>query len=190
MDTTFRLETERLYLRCYQPEDSPWYFAMCQRNRAHLTRYESENVVMTVHSQAEAESVIQGFIEDWNADNCYFIGAFDRQTGEFAANIYAAPINRNLPEFEVGYFADVAHEGRGYVSEALQGALRMLFGDLQAQRVRLACDDTNQRSARVAERCGFTLEGHLRQTKRAADGTFSGTLLYGLLRSEYFDNVT
>jgi aminoglycoside 6'-N-acetyltransferase len=37
----------------------------------------------------------------------------------------------------------------------------------------------------VAERAGFVREGHLRQNKLNADGSVSGTLLYGLLRSEY-----
>jgi aminoglycoside 6'-N-acetyltransferase len=37
----------------------------------------------------------------------------------------------------------------------------------------------------VAERCGFTQEGHLRETKRNTDGTISGTLYYGLLRREF-----
>ena len=31
-----RIETERLYLRCYEAGDGPWYYAMSQQNRSHL----------------------------------------------------------------------------------------------------------------------------------------------------------
>ena len=44
------LETERLYLRPYQAGDGPLYFAMGQKNRAHLARYEADNVVLAINS--------------------------------------------------------------------------------------------------------------------------------------------
>ena len=59
------------------------------------------------------------------------------------------------------------------------------FEHLKAHRVRLECDDSNVRSHRVAERCGMVKEGHIRENKKNPDGTLSGTLHYGLLRSEF-----
>jgi RimJ/RimL family protein N-acetyltransferase len=63
-------------------------------------------------------------------------------------------------------------------------ALSFLFAESGARRVRLECDDTNERSARVAERCGFKLEGHLRENHLRPDGTITGTLLFGMLAGE------
>jgi aminoglycoside 6'-N-acetyltransferase len=94
-------------------------------------------------------------------------------------------VNWDLPEFEIGYFADVDHEGLGFVTEAVQGTLHFIFEHLQAHRVSLRCDDTNVRSGSVAERCGFVREGHLRESKKNPDGTFSGTLCYGLLKGDF-----
>jgi RimJ/RimL family protein N-acetyltransferase len=37
----------------------------------------------------------------------------------------------------------------------------------------------------VAERCGLVRERHFRENKRNPDGTMSGTLVYGLLKSEF-----
>jgi len=76
------------------------------------------------------------------------------------------------------------HEGRGFITEAVQATLRFIFEHLGAHRVRIHCDDTNERSYRVAERCGFVREGHIRENKRHPDGTKSGTLYFGLLKSE------
>jgi RimJ/RimL family protein N-acetyltransferase len=180
-----RFETERLYLRCYEPGDGAWFYPMSRRNRAHLSRYESENVIMTVQDEAGAEETVRQLAADWAARNCFFLGAFDRATGEFVAQVYVGPVSWALPEYEIGYIADVDHEGRGFVAEAVRATLHFVFEHLQAHRVRLGCSDTNVRSSRVAERCGFVREGHVRENRREPDGTFSGTLFYGMLRHEF-----
>jgi ribosomal-protein-alanine N-acetyltransferase len=184
LDIPPRIETERLYLRCYQAGDGTWYYEMSQRNKPHLARYESGNVVMAIDTEEDAEIAVRGFAATWVARNAFFLGAFRRDTDEFVAQIYIGVFDWNLPEFEIGYFADVEHEGQGYVTEATRAALSFAFEYLGAQRVRLRCDDTNVRSFRVAERCGMVREGHIREDKRNADGSISGTLHYGMLRSD------
>jgi ribosomal-protein-alanine N-acetyltransferase len=183
--TPVRLETKRLYLRPYQAGDGPWYYAVGQRNHDHLMRYASENVVMSIQSEQEAESIVQELAAEWAARRSFFLGAFDQTSDEFLAQIYVGPVNWDLPEFDIGFFIDRDHEGQGFVTEAVQATLRFLFDTLQAHRVRLECDDTNLRSRCVAERCGFVLEGHRRENKKNADGTLSGTLCFGLLRNEF-----
>ena len=101
------------------------------------------------------------------------------------AQVYVGPVNWDVPEFAIGYFADRDHEGQGYVTEAAGAALGFIFEHLGAHRVRLECDDTNERSQRVAERCGFVEEGHIRENKVTADGERTGTLYYGLLKREF-----
>jgi aminoglycoside 6'-N-acetyltransferase len=185
-----RLETERLYLRPYRVEDAPWYAAMSLRNRKHLRRFEGGNAAMTIESAQNAERVLTEFAADWQAGRAFFLGAFLRATDEFVAQIYVGVSNRDLPEFEVGFFADAQREGQGYVSEAVRGALPFLFGDLGGRRVRLECDDTNARSARVARRSGFKLEGHIRENHPWPNGSVTGTLLYGMLASEFVARQT
>jgi len=179
------IETERIILRRYQAGDGPWFYAMSQRNRAHLARHEAENVVMSIQSEQEAEVVVRELAAAWVARDCFFMGAFDRETKAFVAQLYVGPVHWDVPEFEIGFFVDVDHEGQGYVTEAVRAVLGFIFRHLQAHRVRLECDDTNVRSRRVAERCGMVLEGHIRENKRSVDGTLSGTLHFGLLRREF-----
>jgi aminoglycoside 6'-N-acetyltransferase len=178
------IETKRLSLRCFQPGDGRWYYAASQKNRDHLARYESDNVIMTIHSEEAAEVVVRDLAAEWAARNCFFMAAFDKQTGVFVAQIYIGPVNWDLPEFQIGYFVDKDHEGQGYVTEAATAAMSFIFEHLKAHRVRLECDDTNLRSIRVAERCGMVREGHIRENKKNSNGTFSGTVYYGLLKSD------
>ncbi len=180
-----QIETERLILRSYQISDGPMYYRLSQNNRTHLLQFETDNAIMTIHSEQEAEAVIRDFMDCWTGRKAFFMGAFLKGTGEFVAQIYIGVVNWVLPEFEIGYFADAGHEGKGYVSEAGKGALKFLFDDLGAHRVRLECNETNLRSIKVAERCGFVREGLIRETKRKQDGTYTGDIHYGLLRSEF-----
>ncbi len=157
---------------------------MAQRNHAHLFPFEANNPLRSLRSEADAETLMWRFEAEWDAHKHFFLGAWAGSDGVFVAQIYIGVVNWTLPEFEIGYFVDVAHEGQGYVTEAVQGTLHVLFEDLQAHRVRLRCSDANPRSARVAERCGFLREGHLRQSQKLADGRVCGEYYYGLLRED------
>ncbi len=184
-DIPTRIETERLYLRPYRAGDGPMYYAVGQRNRDHLARYETENFVRTLDSEEEAEQAVQDLAAAWEEQSSFFMGVFDKRTDEFVAQIYIGPMNWDVPELELGFFVDCDHEGRGYVTEAARAALRFIFEHLEAHRVSLHCDDGNVRSARVAERCGMRQEGHVRENKKWPDGDFSGSLSFGMLRHEF-----
>jgi RimJ/RimL family protein N-acetyltransferase len=180
-----RLETERLYLRGFRAGDGGWYYSVGQRNRNHLAKYESDNVALAAKNCEEAEDIVLELADIWEKRKSFFLAGFEKATDEFVVQVYIGPVNINLPEYQIGYFVDQSHEGKGYATEAVKATLTYTFENLKAYRVSLECDDTNERSWRVAERCGMIKEGHRRQNKKNADGTFSGTLYYGLLRSEF-----
>lgn len=185
LDIPSRIETERLYLRSYQAGDGPMYYAASQRNRQHFSKYESGNVLMQIKDEEHAEAIVRELAADWIARNCFFIGIFEKETSAWVGQVYIGPTNWELPEFIIGYVADLNQEGKGYITEAVKAVLCMLFNDLKAHRVRSECADTNVRSYRVLERCGFTREGHFRENKKNPDGTFRGDYHYAILKREF-----
>jgi RimJ/RimL family protein N-acetyltransferase len=72
----------------------------------------------------------------------------------------------DIPSFEIGYWVHSAHARKGYVTEAVIALTAMAFSTLGARRVQLVCDSVNVRSAAVAYRAGFQLEGVLRNVCR------------------------
>ena len=54
-----QIESDRLYLRSYQAADGQTYFAVSQKNRAHLAKFESDNVIMSINSEEEAEVLVR-----------------------------------------------------------------------------------------------------------------------------------
>jgi ribosomal-protein-alanine N-acetyltransferase len=86
--------------------------------------------------------------------------------------------------FELAYqLYDDRHAGRGYVTEAVQLLVDYLFGAKKEHRIHLVIVPENAASRRIAEKCGFMLEG----TVRGAffnDGRNQDVLLYSLLRTD------
>ncbi len=83
---------------------------------------------------------------------------------------------------ETGYWIGPADRRHGYVSEALRAVARHAFGSGLVRLELLAAVD-NVASQRVAERCGFTREGVMRQA-RPVPGGRADMVLFSLLAGE------
>ena len=78
----------------------------------------------------------------------------------------------------MGYWGRVSRARQGFVSEAVHALVGYAFTHLRAVRVEAIMDEANLPSRRVAERCGFRLEGVLHNERRAPDGTLRNTCVY------------
>lgn len=87
---------------------------------------------------------------------------FDRVTNTMVGSSGLHGINWAVPKFEIGYWVRTPYAGQGYITEAVTAVTNFAFTALQANRVEIRCDAKNERSAAVARRSGFTLEGILR----------------------------
>jgi len=88
----------------------------------------------------------------------------------------------SVPRFEIGYWCRPSTQGRGLVTEAVQTLARFAFDSLRARRVELRMSSANTKSRAVAERCGFTLEGVLRQDSLDVNGGPRDTVVYARVR--------
>jgi RimJ/RimL family protein N-acetyltransferase len=132
-----------------------------------------------------AEPPPEGFARSWIG--AYEIGRRDGSREGFAAldgdgrfvGLGLAPeIDREGRELELGYIVAAHARGRGVGTEILRLLTRWAFDDAGAQRVYLIIDVENRASARVAESCGYVLEGvmrsiHVKQGQRADAGLWS-----------------
>jgi RimJ/RimL family protein N-acetyltransferase len=87
-----------------------------------------------------------------------------------------------VPRFEIGYWCRPSMQGRGLVTEAVQTLTRFAFDALRARRVEVRMSSANTKSRAVAERCGFTLEGVLRQDALDVNGQPRDTVVYARVR--------
>ena len=74
--------------------------------------------------------------------------------------------------------------GQGYGTDAIRALLRHLFDQMGLNRVTLSVFADNPRAIRCYEKCGFGLEGRLRQAF-FRDGSYLDVLIMAVLREDY-----
>jgi RimJ/RimL family protein N-acetyltransferase len=104
--------------------------------------------------------------------------------GEMAGHIeFFRPVNY-WDAFELSYqLYGERFAGHGYTTEAVQLLVDYLFATKKQHRIQLVIVPENAASRRIAEKCGFSLEG----TARGAffnDGRNQDVLIYSLLRDD------
>jgi RimJ/RimL family protein N-acetyltransferase len=104
-----------------------------------------------------------------------------RDTGEFVGSTGMHRIDWKVPRFEIGYWCRTSLVGQGYVGEAVAELTRFAFEELKAVRVEIRTDVNNDRSWRVAQRLGYTLEAIMRRDTRTASGALRDTRLYAMV---------
>jgi RimJ/RimL family protein N-acetyltransferase len=87
-------------------------------------------------------------------------------------------IDWHVPTAETGYWIRTSRAGRGFGTEALTAVTAFALDIIKVKRLQLRCDVKNPRSAALAERCGFALEGTMRCDCRDNQGELRDTRLY------------
>jgi [ribosomal protein S5]-alanine N-acetyltransferase len=106
------------------------------------------------------------------------------QEGEMAGHIeFFRPVSY-WDAFELSYMLyGERFFGHGYATEAVQLVVDYLFATRQRHRIHLAIAPANAASRRVAEKCGFVLEGTIRGAF-FNNGHNEDVLMYSLLRTD------
>lgn len=144
------LSGARVVLRAPRIEDADELFVSVTSD-PRVTEYLS----WTPHPDAEeTRRVIR---ELFNVGNDHTWAIVLRETDEIVGELgYRRPQPHTA---ELGYCMAVDWWGRGLMKEAVDVALQRLQQDSQLRWVTAAVHTENTRSARVLEKCGFTLEG-------------------------------
>jgi RimJ/RimL family protein N-acetyltransferase len=107
--------------------------------------------------------------------------AFVKQTSRLVASVGLHRTDWSLPKTEVGYWVRSSEAGKGYATEAVLALTNWALTGLGAKRVELVTDEINHGSRKVAERCGFSLEGILHSTMQSPDGKLRNACIYARL---------
>lgn len=91
-------------------------------------------------------------------------------------------IEWKVPMAEIGYWIRTSHAGNGYMTEAVAAVTSLAMQTLEICRAEIRCDEKNARSAAVAERAGYTLEGVLHNDARDHHGNLRNTCVYAKVR--------
>ena len=109
--------------------------------------------------------------------------AFAIEDGDatFLGLALAVAIKREAAEAELGYTVTPSARGRGVATAAVSALTRWAFDEQQLERLTLLIEVANVASTRVAERCGYVLEG-VRRNAYVKPGLRGDTAVYARLR--------
>ena len=184
-----RLETPRLIIRKYKKNDGEPFYKLLKRNdnRGFLVDHVTE--ARTIKTIEEAEIRIRELNAYWVARKRFVLGIWLKSSQLYIGQIWIEPKNWEVPSFELGWFLDQVYQGKGIAFEAATRATKFIFEDLKAHKIIVLTRDDNVRSYKLAERCGYIKEGHLRN-HNVKNGKRFGLYCYALLKQEYNQNET
>lgn len=89
---------------------------------------------------------------------------------------------------EIAYWLSEATQGRGIVTLSVREMLVYAFEELDINKIQVKVAVGNERSRKVPERLGFTLEGIERDGELLIDDKFTDLAIYGLTKKDFKKN--
>ncbi|MFX0048610.1 MAG: GNAT family N-acetyltransferase [Candidatus Hermodarchaeota archaeon] len=184
----YRIETERLVIRCYNPKDAPKLQKSIQESVEHLRPW-----LPWVKSEPEELKVkverIRIFRAKFDLSEEYFFGIFNLKETELIGGIGLHPrVGSNA--FEIGYWINVNHIKKGYATESVAALTKVAFEVENVNRVDIHCDPNNLNSAAIPKKLGYMFEGILRGRTETIDGEPSDSMIWSIIKEEYLKSPT
>ncbi|MHC0444486.1 GNAT family N-acetyltransferase [Flavobacterium sp. 3-218] len=118
----------------------------------------------------------------------FFFFARNTNTNELIGYLCVKTIDYRISKCELGYFIDEDYQGKGITSKMVSEALDFCFNELLMNKV-ICTSEVNLASQRIALKHNFKQEGILRDEFRNGDGELQNSVYFGLLKSEYEENL-
>ncbi len=138
--------------------------------------------VDATHTEEDTLSFIRSVLEQFAENRGFAAGIWTGSRLVGTIGVHRIDwLNRRV---EIGYWLGHEFEGRGIMADACRAVLTHLFDELELHRVEIRCAAGNVRSAALAGRLGFTLDGTLREA-HWVNGQFHDLLVFGMLRQDW-----
>ncbi|HEX8369920.1 MAG TPA: GNAT family N-acetyltransferase [Pyrinomonadaceae bacterium] len=148
------LETERLILREWTPDDAPAMFEICRD--AEVMRYIGTG--KPYKTLDEAEKFLDWAVEYQKEKGFCRWAAIEKSSGKIVGSCGFA-YTHEMPEAELGYLFGREVWGKGFATEAARAVLNYGFEKLGFREIIAITDLENTASQRVLEKIGFTQRG-------------------------------
>ncbi len=180
----YRIETERLVVRCYEPRDAALVKDAIDTSLEHLRAWMPwvEGEPQTLE---EKTNLLKTFRSAFDLGENFVMGIFSADESEVIGGTGLHP--RNEPGgLEIGYFIRASATRQGYVTESTAALTRVGFEICEADRIEIRIDPANEASIGVPLKLGYTEEATLRRRLPAkAGGPLRDVTLYTLFREDF-----
>jgi len=173
------LETERLVIRPYTPEDfEPLYAFFSDEDATRLLDLAPEQKTAE-GTRALLEMVIASYETE---DPIFAMAITDKESGKYIGSCGMAPDEENSSDTQIFYALLPQYQGNGYATEAARKLLEYAFVELDLDRIVASIAAENLSSIRVAERLKMIFDG---KTKRVVNGVMYEGRRYRFEKSNF-----
>ena len=180
------LETERLTLKCPLPNDGPAYFDFVSECAIDLKQWFGA-WAKEPFSAEQCEELVRNlrceFMQRSELNYFWFRKGTDRIIGAS----YLLKLSWTVPKGMLAYFIRPSEQQKGFGFEAVEAMKNLSFDVLHFKRLELHIDPKNDASQKLAIKCGFELEGRLRNYREDNFGVVHDFLSYSMIPSEEID---
>ncbi|WP_458126765.1 GNAT family N-acetyltransferase [Paenibacillus sp. Z3-2] len=155
-----KYSTDRIYVRFWKVDDTSLLLDLQVRNRAEIERISASNREESFYSLEGQRSLIESWNKKREDGKRYSFVIFLNTTDELVGEISVFEIVLDAaPKWIVGYVTDILHQGKGYMSEALQCVLEFAKHETEITRIEAGAVPDNTGSIRVLQKAGFKENG-------------------------------
>lgn len=178
----YRIETQRLVVRCYQPSDVQMMADAITESVDHLKPW-----MPWAHSEPEPieEKIkhIQRFRGMFDLGQDYVYAIFNPEETRLLGGT-GLHTRLGNDQLEIGYWIHKDFVKKGLVTESTAAIVKVAFEIIKVHRIEIHCDPANIASASIPRKLGFTHEGTLHANMLFLD-RWRDTMIWGLLETEY-----
>lgn len=183
----YRIDTARLRLRCWRPQDASLEQSAVTSSLTHLRPW----MAWATHEPlGPADRVTRMRARrgefDLGRDYTYGVFAPDESQVWGGAGLHLRPELKDGRE--IGYWVHIDHLRRGYATELSAALVRIAFEVDGLARVQIRCDPQNVPSAGIPRKLGFSEPVLERASFDMGDGVLRDTLLFTLRAEQYADS--
>ena len=171
---------KELQLRSYQVEDMASLFAAINNSRQHLNPW--LDWVSKTTKPEHSLQFIQDSLRQLDDQDALALGIFVGDT--VIGGIGMHQWDKKTRRAQIGYWIAHEYEGKGIITRCLTSFITFLFEKIGLNKIEIHFAQPNKRSAKVAGRLGFKIEGIVRQSI-LRNGMPEDVVISGLLKSEW-----
>lgn len=169
-------------VRLLEQNDAEAFFETVTANKARLEAFFPVTIENTSTLESTTVFINEMLIKSQAKLNYPFV-VIDTQTNNIIGYIHVKNIDWDIPKAELGFFMDEDYAGKGILHRAMKLLIDHFFNELGFEKLYLRMHELNTSARKLAEKCGFVVEGQLRKDHRTTAGELVDLYYYGLLKN-------
>jgi len=180
----YRIDTPRLVLRCWSPEDAQLAKLAEDESRDHLRPFMlwADRAPEPINDVVDKLRLFRSWF-DTGED--FLFGAFSKDAPSRCIGGAGLHPRAGKGGIEIGYWTHVDHLRKGIATEMAGALTRAAFEIGRMRWVEIRCASTNVGSAGIPPKLGFTHEATLEDRLTLASGEVDDALVFTLLARNY-----